>query len=121
MRPCDTSTSSLVGGHAMALDCDNDDGDDTDDDDKSDRATGDDMQREPEKYAEHVVETLRCAQCKKVLESPVLQASCGERWHQPCFKAFKYVVTQPVTCRRPLRLWVGPPSPITPRLVISFR
>jgi hypothetical protein len=40
-------------------------------------------------FVNHVADSLRCAACREILKIPILQASCGDRWHESCFKSLK--------------------------------
>ena len=71
-----------------------DSGDDEGDDEGDDDECGDVADESSFEYhdREHVADSLRCTGCREVLKAPVLQASCGERWHKLCFKKFKYIL-----------------------------
>ena len=44
-------------------------------------------------YSDKYGDDLRCARCRLVLEEPVIQSSCGERWHNNCYKLTMYEQT----------------------------
>jgi hypothetical protein len=41
-------------------------------------------------YVEKCGEDVRCGKCRLVLEKPVIQSLCGERWHDKCYKLLMY-------------------------------
>ena len=92
-----SSIVSLPSHESVETDSGEQDDDDDDDDDDDGKAALPNhrgtTQVAADNYVNHVTDALRCAECKGILQIPILQATCGDRWHEVCFKTSKYLTS----------------------------
>ena len=84
------STAAATAANDADSDEEEEGDDDQDDDVHSSHLSLQSMQFD---YSEKCGDDLRCARCRFVLEEPVIQSSCGERWHNNCYKQTMYEQT----------------------------